>query len=104
MTGVRWKHRLVLIHIFWRSKGVENFYKCFSAIQDSTVENSLFQSVPKLLIELYGFLSSKVISSLCILDISPLLNVGLRKINSHPLGCNFVLLMVSFSLQKFLVS
>ena len=39
-------------------------------------------------------------SSLYILDISALLDVGLLKIFSHFVGCRFVLLMVSFALQN----
>ena len=39
-------------------------------------------------------------SSLYILDISPLLDVGLVKIFSQSVGCHFVLLTVSFALQK----
>ena len=39
-------------------------------------------------------------SSLYILDISPLLDVGLVKIFTQSVGCCFVLLRVSFALQK----
>ena len=38
--------------------------------------------------------------SLYILEISPLSDVGLVKIFSHSVGCRFVLLTVSFALQK----
>jgi hypothetical protein len=40
-------------------------------------------------------------SSLYILKISPLLDIGLVKIFSLFVGCHFVLLTVSFALQKF---
>ena len=40
------------------------------------------------------------LSSLCILEIRPLSDVGLVKIFSHYVGCCFVLLTVSFTLQK----
>jgi hypothetical protein len=40
------------------------------------------------------------LSSLYILDISPLLDVGLVKIFSQSVGCHFVLLTVPFALQK----
>ena len=40
------------------------------------------------------------LSSLYILEIRPLSNVGLVKIFSHSVGCCFVLLTVSFALQK----
>ena len=47
-------------------------------------------------------LMSNFLSSLHILEISPLSDVGLVKIFSHSVGCLFLLLTVSFALQKFL--
>jgi hypothetical protein len=82
------------------TKDVEHFFRCFSAIQYSSVENSSFSSVPHILIGLFGSLKSNFLSSLYILDISPLLDVGLVKIFSKSVGCCFVLLTVSFALQK----
>ena len=43
---------------------------------------------------------TNVLSSFCILDISPLSDVGLVKIFSHSVGRRFVLLTMSFALQK----
>jgi hypothetical protein len=40
------------------------------------------------------------LSSLYILDISPLSDVGLVRIFSQSIGCQFVLLTMSFALQK----
>jgi hypothetical protein len=57
------------------TKDVEHFYKCFSAIPDSSVENYLFISV--FLIRLFGSWKSNFLSSLYILDNSPLSDVGL---------------------------
>ena len=45
---------------------------------------------------------SNFLSSLCILNISPLPDVGLMMIFSHSVVCLFVLLMVSSDLQFFL--
>ena len=45
LTGERWKLRVVLICISLLIKDFEHFYRCFSAIQDSSVENFLFSSV-----------------------------------------------------------
>jgi hypothetical protein len=66
---------------YWRVPPLpaEHFFKCFSAIQDSLVENSSFSSVLHFLIGLFGSLESNFLSSLYILDISPLLDVGLVK-------------------------
>ena len=52
------------------------------------------------LIALFDCLESNFLSSLYILDISPLSHVGLLKIFSQPVACRFVLLTVSFALQK----
>jgi hypothetical protein len=46
LTGVRWNLRVVLICISPMTKDVEHFFRCFSAIWYSSVENSLFSSVP----------------------------------------------------------
>jgi hypothetical protein len=47
---------------------------------------------------LFDFLESSLLSSLYLLDISPLLDVGLVKIFSQSVGDLFVLLTVSFAL------
>ena len=81
------------------TKDVEHFFKVlFSAIQYSSVENSLFSFLPHCLIGLFGSLESNFLSSLNILNISPLLGMGLVKIFFQSVG--FVLLTVSFALQK----
>jgi hypothetical protein len=49
---------------------------------------------------LFDFLESSFLSSLCILDISPLSDLGLIKILSKSVGGLFVLLTVSFALQE----
>jgi hypothetical protein len=46
LTGVRWNLKVVLICISLMIKDVEHFFRCFSAIRYSSVENSLFSSVP----------------------------------------------------------
>ena len=68
------------------TKDVEHFFKYFSAISDSSVENHLFSSIPHFLIGLFGSLVSNFLSSLDILDISPLSDLGLVKILSQFVG------------------
>ena len=41
-------------------------------------------------------------SCLCILEINPLLVASLANIFSHLIGCLFILVMVSFALQKLI--
>jgi hypothetical protein len=79
---------------------MSNIFRCFLAILYSPVENYLFSSVPQFLIVLFNFLESTFLSSLYILDISPLSDLGLVKILSQSLGGLFVLLTVPYSLQK----
>jgi hypothetical protein len=100
LTGVRWNLRVVLICIYLIIKDVEHFLRCFSAIRYSSVENSLFSSVPNFLIGLFDSLEPNFLNSLYIFDISPLSNVGLVKIFSQSVGCLFVLLTVFFALHK----
>ena len=64
-------------------KDVEHLFGCFSVIQYSSVENSLFNSVPHFSIGLFGSLESNFLSSLNMLDISPLSGVELVKIISQ---------------------
>lgn len=56
--------RVVLICIFLMNKVVEHFFKCFSIIPDSSVDNSLISPVPHSLIELFGLLVCNFLSSL----------------------------------------
>jgi hypothetical protein len=46
LTGVRWNLRVVWIGISLMIKDVEHFFRCFSAIRYSSIENSSFSSVP----------------------------------------------------------
>ena len=84
------------------TKDTEHFLKCLSAILDSSVKSSLFRSALNFFIGSCDLLVSNFLSSLYILEISPLSDVGLVKIFSHSVGCRFVLLTVSFDLQKLL--
>jgi hypothetical protein len=79
LTGVRCNLRVVLICISPMIKDVEHFFRCFSAILYSSVENSLFSSAPPFLIGLFDFLESNFLSCLYILDIRPLSDLGLVK-------------------------
>jgi hypothetical protein len=81
-------------------KDAEHFFSCFSAIWYSSVENSVFSSESHFLMRLFEFLESSFLSYLYILNISPLSDLGLVKILSQSIGGLFVLLTVSFALQK----
>jgi hypothetical protein len=76
LTGVRWNLRVVLICISLMIMDAEHFFRCFSTIRYSSGENSLFSSEPHSLMGLFDFLESTFFSSLYILDISPLSDLG----------------------------
>ena len=82
------------------TKNAEQFLKCLLTICISSVGNSLLRSVPQFVIGLFGNLISSFLSSLYILEISLLSDMGLMKTFSHSVGCHFVLVIVSFALQK----
>jgi hypothetical protein len=64
--------------------------------------NSLFSSKYPILIGLFGILVVSFLSSLYILDISPLSDVRLVKIFSRLVSCCFVLLTMFFCLTEAL--
>ena len=80
---------VVLICISLMINDVEHFLRCFSALRSSSCENSLFSSVSHFLMGLFGSLGSTLLSSLYILDISPLSDLGLVKILSQSVGLTF---------------
>jgi hypothetical protein len=80
LIDVRWNFRVVLLCISMITKNFERLIRCFSAIQDSSVVKSQFSSIPHFLIGSFGFLMFGFLSSLYILDFSPLSGMKLVRI------------------------
>lgn len=69
---------MVVLNCFsLKTKDVEHFIRCFWDIQDLSVENILFSSVPRSLLGLFVTLECNFLSPLYILHINPLSDLGL---------------------------
>ena len=86
------------LHFWWLV--IQSIFSC-TCWPFNVFFGKIFISSAPFLIGLFGFLLLSHMSSLYILDISPLSDIWFANILSHSVGCLFVLLMAFFAMKNF---
>ena len=94
---------ILLINLHISDSDTEHLFICLWTLRMPSLEKCLFKSFAHYLIGLLVFLEWSHVSSLYILDSNSLSDLLLADIFSHSVVCLFVLLTISFVMQKLLI-